>query len=192
MGAQHSMYSRHTREACDDQLERRINRSDTFQSPVLRNDTPVALPQKEIEQKEISNNRGMSYLCVFRWWCICHGIKPPLHFTAPIRCLDAGLAWSLVPWTAGAVGARHREWLLIGFLTLRWVFSYSVGCTCRVNLCSCMCPGALWVATPTSFGINTRVCGTLGSDLDPVLFWPRDQADRSQSSPAAHCRIPPA
>ena len=67
MGAQHSMYSRHTREACDDQLERRVNRSDTFQSPVLRNDTPVALPQKEIEQKEVSKNTtGMPYLCVFR------------------------------------------------------------------------------------------------------------------------------
>ena len=59
MGAQQSMYSRHTREAGDDQPERRVNPSDTFQSAVLRNDTPVTLPQTELERTEKSNNKGM-------------------------------------------------------------------------------------------------------------------------------------
>ena len=97
---------------------------------------------------------------------MCHGIKPPLYFKAPTRCLDTRLAWSPVPWMAGAIGARRREWLLIGFPTPCWVFSYSAGCTCQVNLCLHMCPGALWVATPTQFSINTRVRGTRGSDSD--------------------------
>ena len=69
---------------------------------------------------------------------------------------------------------------------LRWVFSYSAQCMCRVNLWSCMCPGTIWVATPTWFGINTRVHRARGSDSDPnpVLSWSRDQANRFQLSPS--------
>ena len=45
----------------------------------------------------------------------CHRIKLTMHSVMPIRCRDAGLAWSHVPWTSGAVGTRHHEWLLTGF-----------------------------------------------------------------------------
>ena len=65
MGAQHSMYSRHTREDCDDQPERRGNPSDTFQSSVIKNDTPVSLAEKKLDQKEKSNNKGIPYLLIF-------------------------------------------------------------------------------------------------------------------------------
>ena len=69
----------------------------------------------------------------------CHGIKPTKHSVMPIQI-------GMVPCPLN-VWCHWRQ--VLGVITYRipWpcaeYFLYSVRCTCRVNLCLCMCTGTL-------------------------------------------------